>query len=379
MTRFFREAGVITATTIGAGMFGLPYIFFKSGWMVGIFYLFVLSFIVAGSHILYWRTLARADEKRRLLGMARDFLGKFWYRMGLFSVLAGLILALVIYLILGTSFIRLFWPSAGDGVGLFMFWLVSIAPLFFERRVVGLELAGIVFMAGIILLIFFSAPQFLPQVSVPAIDFGNFFLPFGVVLFSLAGWTAIEPLFAERKRAQETSDKRQAGAEGEGGYFPRKPFFAGTFAAAGLYVLFVVGILGSTAIIAPDAISGLAAWPEWKLGALGVLGIFALWTSYMPIGLEIKNSLTKDLGWKSHWGLALTVFLPPLLVLSGFSNFLKVIGLAGGVFLALQYVLIVLVGKRVLGLSGVEKFFYNLVIAAFLLAAVYEFYYFIVG
>lgn len=363
---FFREAGVITATTLGAGMFGLPYIFLKSGWAVGVFYLFVLSFVVAGSHVLYWKTLALADEKRRLLGMARDFLGKFWYRIGLVSVLAGLFLALVIYLILGNHFIRLFWPSADANLALVLFWLASIAPLFFEKRIVGLELAGIFFMAGIILLIFLSAPRFSPQAAIPAVDPGNIFLPFGVILFSLAGWTAIEPLFGERKK----EDRAPA---------PRGSFFAGTFATAGLYILFISGILGSAAMIAPDAISGLAHWPAWKLATLGALGIFALWTSYMPIGLEIKNSLQKDLGLSARRSLALVIFLPPLLVFSGLSNFLKVIGLAGGVFLALQYVLIVLVGRRVLGLGGAEKFFYNLVVVAFLLAAVYEFYYFVVG
>lgn len=363
---FLREAGVIAATTIGAGMFGLPYIFLKAGWIVGIFYLVVLSFVVAGSHVLYWRVLSRADEKRRLLGMARDFLGKFWYKFGLISILAGLVLALVIYLILGVHFIRLLWPSMNESLGLLLFWLVSIAPLFFERRVVGLELAGVFFMAGIILLIFFSAPQFLPQIAVPAADFENFFLPFGVVLFSLAGWTAIEPLFAERPE----NDRARP---------PKKSFFAGTFATAALYIVFVAAIFGSTAVIAPDAISGLAFWPAWKLGALGILGIFALWTSYMPIGLEIKNSLIKDLKWKPFWSLTLVVFLPPLLMLGGLSSFLKVIGLAGGVFLAMQYVLIVLVGRRVLGFGGAEKFFYNLVIGVFLLAAVYELYYFIVG
>lgn len=365
--RFFREAGVITATTIGAGMFGLPYIFLKSGWLTGVFYLFVLSFIVAGSHVLYWRVLAVADEKRRLLGMARDFLGKFWYRVGFFSIIAGLVLALVIYLILGNHFIRLFWPSVDANLALFLFWLVSIAPLFFERRIVGLELAGVFFMVGIILLIFFSAPQFSPQIAVPALDLENFFLPFGIVLFSLAGWTAIEPLFRESREV------------GSIPAIPKKSFFAGTFATVALYVLFVAGVLSSTALIAPDTISGLVHWPFWKLAALGTLGVFALWTSYMPIGLEIKNSLIKDLGWKPFWALLLVVFLPPALVISGLSNFLKVIGLAGGVFLALQYVLIVLVGRRVLGFSGAERFFYNLVIGAFLLAAVYELYYFVVG
>lgn len=361
---FLREAGVVAATTIGAGMFGLPYVFLKSGWVAGLFYLFVLSFIVAGAHVLYWKSLAAANKKRLLLGMVRDFLGQFWYKVAVFAVITGLMLALVIYLILGNSFIRLFWPSVGGNFGLLLFWFASIIPLFFEKRIIALELAGVFLMAGIIFIVFLTAPQFVPQVSVPKIDLDNFFLPFGVVLFSLAGWTAIEPLFREKS---------------SGGYIPKKSFLAGTFFAAALYAVFVLGIFNSSFDITPDAISGLAGFPFWKLASLGILGIFALWTSYIPIGLEIKNSLVRDLGWKPFYGLSLVILLPLMLVLLGLSDFLKVIGLAGGVFLSLQYILIILVGKRVLGLHGAEKIFYNLIIVAFILAAVYELYYFVIS
>lgn len=363
---YLREAGALAATTIGAGMFGLPYVFYKSGIATGIFYLCVLSAILISVHILYLKILTKVDAKKRLLGLAKEHLGRNWYWVGIVSVLAGLTLTLVVYLILGNEFLKVVWPSANGTLGLFIFWLVGVLPLFKEKRVLILEFLGVLFMIGTIFLIFLSAPSLKMALNIPAFDQENLFLPFGVVLFSLAGWTIIEPLYASRKKTKN-------------GNISFGPIIWGTVLAAALYAMFVLGILGSTFQITTDTVSGLGFWPLWKLATLAALGLFAIWTSYIPIGLEIKNSLMEAFHWDARDALLFAVFVPPILLILGFNSFLGVIGLAGGVFLAMQYVLIVLVGKRVLKLKGKENLFFNGVIAAFLLAAVYEAYYFVVG
>ena len=73
------------------------------------------------------------------------------------------------------------------------------------------------------------------------------------------------------------------------------------------------------------------------------------------------------------------IFVPLLLVFAGLSNFLRVISLAGGVFLSLQYVLIALVGQRVLQFRGAKKTFLNFIVLVFLFAVVYEVYFFIIA
>jgi len=364
---YLRETGALAATTIGAGMFGLPYVFYKSGLVVGVFYLGALSAILISVHILYWKILTKVDAKKRLLGLAREYLGENWYWVGVISVLAGLTLTLVVYLILGNEFLKIIWPSASGTLGIFTFWLISVLPLFKEKRILSLEFFGVLFMIGAILLIFLSAPSLKMAFDTPAFNTNNLFLPFGVVLFSLAGWTIIEPLYASRKKTK-------------GGNTYLGPLVLGTVLAAALYAIFVWGILGSTFQLTPDTVSGLlGSWPIWKLATLSVLGLFAIWTSYIPIGLEIKNSLMEALGWNAREALLFAIFVPPILLIMGFNNFLSVIGLAGGAFLALQYVLIILVGKRVLKPKDKENLLFNGVIVAFLLAAVYEAYYFIVG
>ncbi|MBI4085714.1 MAG: hypothetical protein HY433_00495 [Candidatus Liptonbacteria bacterium] len=360
---FLGATGILVATTIGAGMFSLPYLFGKSGWLAGIFYLLALGGMVTFAHYLYWLALERVNEKQRLLGLVKAHLGALAFYPAILSILGGLTLVLVIYLILAGQFLKPILSAAGAS-GIFGFWALASLPLFLRiRRFAIAESLGAILMAGIVFLVFFTSD--LRRVSgLATVHLENLFLPFGAILFSLTGWTAIEPMFELRNK---------------GGLW--KPFSAlalGTFISAFAYILFILGIFGSTNAMAPDTISGLGDWPAWKLQLLGWLGLFAIWTSYVPIARELKNSLESDLRVPASWSFGVVLFLPLILVFSGFFSFLGAIGLAGGIFLALQYVFIALVSKKILGPSPVKKFLLNILVAVFLLAAVYEFYYFVV-
>mgnify|MGYP001618537979 FL=1 len=362
------SAGILAATTLGAGIFALPYIFKESGWLTGLFYLAALSGIVIFTHFLYWQTFAKVGEKKRLLGLTEKYLGN---AAGLFAfvvIVAGLILTLVVYLILASHFLKLIFPHTSEVAGVFIFWILASLPIIFKLRwFAGFELLGALFMTAIIIFIFLSAGNLTAGFSnIAAINFKNIFLPFGPILFALAGWTAIEPLFEYEKKAGRINSS------------PLAILFLGTGVVAALYLLFTFGILGSSPEVAPDTVSGLINWPVWKLGLLGLLGIFAIWTSYVPIAREIRNILERDAGWPTILGFCFVLFTPPLLIMFGLNNFLAVVGLVGGVFLSLQYLLIVLVAKKATNLGRAARFFANLSATIVILAAIYEIYHFVI-
>ncbi len=359
---FWGSVGLLTATTIGAGMFSLPYVFQKSGWLLGIFYMAVLGAAVIFVHWLYWLALARVDERKRLLGLVRERLGKFAYYSAIISVVGGLFLILVVYLILAEIFGKLILPSPLENFGAVLFWIAATFPLFFNLpRVIGAELWGAVLMVLIILFVFLTGNSGLS--AAPTINIQNFLFPFGAVLFSLTAWTAIEPMFEW--------DKKNGGALSK--------LALGTIISAAAYLLFTFGILGSAGAISEDTLSGLSSWPSWKIQLLGWLGIFAIWTSHVPISMELRNELEKDLDLPPSFSFWIVVFLPLLLLFTGIFSFLGAISLAGGFFLALQYVFIILVSKKILALSATKKFFANMLILVFLAAAVYETWYFVIN
>ena len=358
---FWGSVSLLAATTIGAGMFSLPYIFKESGWLPGIFYIVVLSGAVIFVHYLYWLALARVDEKKRLLGLVRAQLGNAAFYAALISIVVGLLLTLVIYLILAQNFGKMILPAPLNNFGAVLFWLTVSLPLLLRLpRLVGAEFLATTFKVLIILLVFLMSKDGFS--AAPALKLENIFLPFGALLFSLAGWTAIEPMFDWQKRNGDSK--------------PLSKLTFGTFFSAAVYLFFIIGVLGSDGIVSPDVFTGHSSWPLWELQIFALLGILAIWTPYVPVSLEIKNELEKDLRVPVLLSFGAVLILPPVIFFSGFFNFLSIISLVGGVFLALQYVFIILVSKKILALSGAKKFFANLLLFVFAAAAAYEIYYF---
>jgi amino acid permease len=363
---YLKIAAIVAAATVGDGVFALPFIFYTAGWLTCLIYIVVLGAIIVMAHSLYLSTLEKVGEKERLLGLAKKYFGGGGFWTAFIAVVVGLLLTLVAYLILGSEFIHLALPMVRERYAFAVFWaLISIPVFLSERYLVDLELVGIIATSAIILLIFFTA---LPNVffaSAPIINWQNFFLPFGAVLFSLAGWTSIEPAYDAKKKIR-------------GAFVPWKALAAGTFFAAALYAMFAAGILGSTGIITPDTASDLAQWAMWKREILAIMGLVAVGTVYMPISREIRNALEKDLHWNKIVSRAVILLVPPALIVLGFNNFLVVVGIVGGVFLATQYILIILVGRRALALSLGQKIWADIAVVAFIAAAVYSIYAFIV-
>ncbi len=363
-------AAIIAAATIGEGVFALPYAFREAGWLTCLVYFLVFGAVVTTAHVVYFKTLAHEGEKKRLLGLARTYFGTAGFGIGIFAIVIGLLLALVAYLILGSRFLTLAVPGLNPSIALAIFWLCVTLPLFAsDGKVAGLEIAGVTLTTAIVLFVFGNALPHPTLATGPIVNPQNLFLPFGVILLSLAGWTGIEPMYESwRGRLPRPKEK--------------KPFVAialGTAIAATLYLLFVAGISGSASHITADTVSGLGDWTAWKRYLVAGLGLVAIGTSYMPISREIKNSLQHDMHWNGSVARFAIATLPVLVILAGFNNFFAVAGLVGGVFVSLEYLLIVAVGRRALAFSPVQKLGLDIVSLTFITAAVYQIVSFVSG
>ncbi len=353
--------GLVAATTIGAGIFVLPYVFLRGGWLVGLLYFLVLGFLVVFAHHLFLEVFLKVGDKKGLLGLIKENFGEGLFYFATIVFKGGLFLTLVIYLLLGSSFMTMIFPEVNAGAALAWFWVIASFPIVLSlRRFVGLEVGAALLMALIVFFVFLKGlPINIERVG-PAI--GDWFFPFGPVLFALAGWTAVYPLY-------EISKKRNNLIYS---------LLIGTGASVVIYLLFVLGVTSAAPSVTADAISGLTDWPSWQIDLLAILGLFAIWTSYGPIGLEIRNSFEKDLRIPRAVSFLTVLFTPLILIWLGFNSFLEIVGLVGGVFLALQYLLIVLVSRKVLALKGYKRVVSDLVILVFALAVVYEIYYFVI-
>lgn len=363
---FFEGVGLLTATTVGVGIFALPYAFQKSGWLAGVFYLAIFSAVVIYAHWLYWKVLKELKEKYRLLGLVETYLGRNAFYLALAAIVVGLVIALTANLILAARFFPLVAAPIGGLRAVILFWLIASTPVVFKLpRVVALEFAGAIVMAVLVLFIFFQAGGRISFDGAPVFVPAYAFFPFGVVIYALSAWMAVETVYDFEKKRGLSGNSNLA------------IFVLGTLIAAFLYFIFVAGIFNSAAAITPDTVSGLL-WPGWLLAIFGLFGLFAVWSPYMPVLLEVKNSLEKDLRWPNGASVAIAVFSPLLLVFFGLNNFLSVVSLVGGIFLGVQYVFILMVARKVLTLGSIQKLATSVLMLVFLFAAAYQIFHFVV-
>jgi amino acid permease len=358
--------GILVSGTIGAGIFALPYVMQTAGWGAFLGTLVFLGALLAGIHALYSRALERTPGKHRLAGLAHLYIPRRLFPFAAGSIFGGLALTLVAYLILGATFIRLLIPSVPYSTSLAIMWAIGALPLFFRmKRVVAMEFVGTLAIASLITFIFASAEHISSVFSMPAVAHGSgaLFLPFAPILFSLAGWASIG---AMRDYEQKVGIAHR----------PRvSSIVIGTAVIAALYALFAAGVIGSAGangLVSPDTISGLASWPPLRVKLLAFLGLLAISMVHIPVAEEARGSLERDFGWNEHKATLLVALLPLTCVALGLTNFFDTIGVAGGVFLSVNYIVVALVIKNALPLSRRATWFMNFTIFVFLAAAIYE-------
>lgn len=347
--QFIYPASLLATTIIGAGMFALPYLFSKAGIVAGIFYLFFFGIIFALIHLMYADIIVRTPENKRFPGYAKIYLGKFGSWTSIFMAIFGALLVLTIYLILSTSFVNLIMPSASAAYIVLIFWFLGSLAIFFNINELAMsEFLIFIGMVAIILVIFgfsFLMNGGLEKISnLPLFDFNNIFLPFGAVLFSMYGRSAIPALLGYfRNRGQPPVKSKW-------------PIIIGSIAPAIIYAVFVFGILGLSGNVSEDAVSGLVGnLPSAILWILGILGTISLWSTYIVIGRDIKKSLEHDFNFPLVLSGAVVLITPIFLYLIGFQDFLLLVGFAGAIIIGLEGIFIILMWLRVSKIDSAEK------------------------
>lgn len=323
---------------IGVGIFGVPYVMARSGVLVGLGYFAVLGAVILLVHLFYAEVAMATKERLRIVGLTRKFLGERWRHLAAAAEIFGLYGGQIAYIIIGGVFLRtMFAGFFGGSEFIYQTAFFIIMAVFVS---VGLRLlAGIeaVLTAGLGLTLLTLIALGIPEVSVSnlsAIHWGDALLPYGVILFSIAG-TAAVPELEDILRGKPSRYRRAV--------------IWGTLIPIVLTALFGMVVVGvSGAATTEQALAGLA--PIFGRGFVflgAVFGLLAVVTSSLIFAVNLKATFRYD--YKAHpllaWALAV---LPPYIVfLLGARNFIRVIGFTGSVFGGIMGLLVVALYLRV--------------------------------
>ncbi len=324
----------LVGTTIGAGIFSLPYAFFRAGFIIGLLEFIALITVVLLIQLIIGEIALRTKGKKRFIGYAEQYLGYKWKLFVTISTLLGGIGVFLVYIILAGHFLSFITGQSAVSSSLVFFavWflLILIKPKMFGRT-------ELIFSFSVILIIILIS-----ALNVGYIKFNNFngfnayniLLPYGIILFAISGYYVI-PEMEDIMGVQKRKLKRAV--------------IYGTIIPAAVYLFFVFIVLGvSGDLTSPDAISGLANALNSKTILLfgSFLGLLAVSGASLSYGIYIKETLWYDFKINKWLAWFLTGAAPLALFMSGVRDLVLVISVMGALFFAFHAVVVLLIHKK---------------------------------
>lgn len=365
----------LTGTIIGVGMFALPYVAAKVGIWTMLAYFIVLGAITILTHLMAGEVALRTKQICRLPGYTGKYLGKRAGQISLLVSILGLVGANLAYLVVGGGFLHaILSPVFGGAVFVYVFiFFAAGAFLVFAdiKSIAQTELILAAVFLAILAIIFYKGYFFISVSYLFNFEPEHFFLPYGAILFSLSGLSLVPEI-------KEIMTENPANL--------KKVISISVIIAAIIYLFFTVLVLGLTGPqTSVEAVAGLKIVFGDGLAFLAfILGALTTFTSHIALGLTVKKILWHDLRLGKSISWALACFLPFILYLLGFNNFIAIISLTGGVALGLQSILIIFTYLKAKKKSGqIPAYNLNipiiviwLTVLALLLGVVYQVLYF---
>jgi tyrosine-specific transport protein len=318
-----KGAQLLVGGMVGAGIFGLPYAIFQAGLGIGIVELVGIGVMHTVLFLALSDMIINTPGNPRLSGVIEFYLGKHW------AWLAGMLFflsacgALLAYVILGGTFAHAVFSSVlPASVTFYQYGFFCLASFFLVGGIGIISRMESWFVPFFFLVICIIGIVSLPFVQVKELT--TFYpeqaaIPFGVILFALAGFGIVPELSALPR------DHRK---------ILHHSIVLGNAAVILLYALFACIVIAvSGAHVTQDAFGGLA--PMLGNGILiagSTLGMLSVFSGFLLLGTEVINMLTVDYKKRFLLSWGITILVPLIPFVAGMRDFVSVIGWIGGVF-----------------------------------------------
>ncbi len=316
---------------IGVGMFGIPFSFWQSGFLLGMFELAVAALVMTAVHRAYGTVVVETRTWHRFPGYVALYLGKGAGAVAWGTALFGIAGTLLAYVALGAAFLHELGSRLGAWSSEFL-WafvitgvaaLVTAFSLKREALINGILTALLIsFVLG---LSFFLFPG-VEKENLTGIHFSGVWAPYGVLLFALAGGAVIPDVVALLGRDASRS---------------RKAIMLGSFIPALVYAFFALAIVGvSGSMVSREAVAGLASFAGERVVVFGsIIGFLAVFTSLVTLGSSFQELLRLDRGFSRVGSWAAGSALPLALYLAGATDFLTIVAAVGAFAVGIDTVL----------------------------------------
>ncbi|MFA4887652.1 MAG: aromatic amino acid transport family protein [Candidatus Nanoarchaeia archaeon] len=321
---FWSSVFTLVGVTVGAGIFGLPYVIAKAGFLTSLLMLIVLGCTICFVSLCLGEVVLRTKGKHQLSGLGKKYLPVHARLVLILAVFISIYGALFAYLLGAGEVLSSLIGINADLASWLFFFLLAIVLLFNLKVIEKIENIFTPLKIICAVLLSLAALPLINANNLTEFSFSKLLIPYGVILFSYLGISAIPEMAAELKSKKELD----------------KAIKVGVFISGGVYFLYglaLVGVFGVNQIeVSTLSLSSLGVF-FFIFG--NIFALLALGTAFMTLGFALKDNLTLDLKQKPLTAWALVLALPALLLLLKVNSFVKVLewsGVLGGGFILLS-------------------------------------------
>lgn len=331
MSKTFAATSVLIGTVVGAGYLGIPYVVMKSGFKIGLFYLIFIAFLL-GIVMLYLGEIAlRTRGKHQLTGYAQKYLGRKGKIAMAIALIVGIWSAVVAYLIGegdSLSFMIFGNTSYGFGFGVLFWVFVSFLSWKGFNALREGESIGVVLAIVLTILIVVFTSDKINVSNLTYVNWGNFFVPFGVIVFAFLGFAAVPT-------AEEIL--------GKSGKLLKKSILIALFVPLVIYILFTLAVVGFKGADTPEIATLVLGKP------FVLLGMITMFTSYFALNIALIDMFQLDFSFSKTKAWLISIFIPLVIFISihivNMDSFVKVLSLGGIISGGLSAILILAMVK----------------------------------
>lgn len=318
-------SATLMGTVIGAGILGIPYVVAQSGLLLGIINLIIVGTALLILHLCLGEITLRTKKIHQLAGYIEKYLGKKGKYFMICSMVVGIYGALIAYLIGEGDIFRTIFGGNPAVYTIIFFAIVSMILYQGIKATGRTEMLVIVIMILIVLLIGIFSIKNINTAHFTGFHWTKIAYPYGVILFAFVGTAAIPELREELQKKKKEM---------------KKAILVGSITPIIIYLLFTIIALG---IIGPANFNSLQ--PDERIAtialriyagnylsiAANIFAALAMFTSFLGLGLALKEMYEYDLKLKKTTAFLLTIIPPLIIALSGMAQFIEIIGFTGAV------------------------------------------------
>lgn len=357
MILFLRAIFLLIGSTIGAGIFALPYVFSRSGFWPSLLGTLFIGAMMIVLNIFYAKVIIATDGDHQLPGYVKRYLGSTASKISLLAMLVSVNGALLAYVILGGEFLALALGQLANPFYRLIFYLLRVA-LFYQgfKKILKMESYMVSILIALIISLPLGLAPFIQKVSFVPVGLQPFMF-WGATIFALTSFSGV-PEVEEALRKKHN--------------FLIPVIITGGLISIILTFIFSFSVWGAGGIMTTaDSLSGLIIFSPSLVRFGAIVGVLAMIIAFLNLANVAKEIYYRDLKLKKEVSKFLAILPCFLGVFFTMSGFIKIISYTGAIGLAISGVMI---SAMIVKLKKNYRFLVWPIAVAFVLGAIVEFF-----